>query len=74
MLNIIISILTVLFGQYGTVTGQVFEGYSETNDIYIVTLESGQEIDVYADDLVDGDHVTVYFLFGEPVRVLYEWR
>lgn len=74
MLNIIISILTVLFGQYGTVTGQVFEGYSETNDIYIVTLESGQEIDVCADDLVDGDRVTVYFLFGEPVRVLYEWR
>lgn len=74
MINIIISILTIIFGQYGTVTGQVYEGYSESNDVYIVTLENGEEIDVYADDLEDGDRVTVYFLFGEVVRVLYEWR
>lgn len=70
----IIALLALLFGQHGTVTGQVFEGYERTNDVYIVTLESGQDVDVYADDLNDGDHVTVFFLFNEPVRTLYGWR
>ncbi len=74
MIRIIISILTVLFGQYGTVTGQTYEGWSEENDRYIITLESGEVYELEADDLNDGDRVTVYFLFGEPVRVLYEWR
>ena len=58
---------------HGYVTEQTYEGYAYSNDYYIVNL-NGELYEVEADDLIEGDEVTVYFFAGEPIRTLYGHR
>lgn len=60
---------------HGIVTEKLTEGCEQDlDDTYTVTLLNGTLIDITADDLLPGDDVTVYYLDGEIVRVLYGHR
>lgn len=60
--------------EYGTVYTQLYEGYAYENDVYVITLETGEMITVECDDLNPGNPVTVYYVANIPVRVLYDYR
>lgn len=60
--------------RHGYVVEQTYEGYSESNDYYVVDID-GELYEVEADDLEEGDRVTCYFISDEEVvRTVYEWR
>lgn len=60
--------------QYGTVIEKTYEGYSLENDSYIIQFEDGNEKEISGDDLEKSDTVTVWFLYGIPVRIMYDKR
>ena len=59
---------------HGTVTDKISEGCPEEDDEYIAVLWNGTRISFTADDLLPGDDVTVFYLDGEIVRILYGIR
>ena len=71
MLKILLTILLTV--AHGTVVEEVYEGCSEHNDLYVIEVNN-EQYEICADDLNEGDEVTVYFLGEYPVRVLYGWR
>lgn len=75
-LYLILTSVLMMFSTpaHGYVTEQTYEGcYDNANDYYIVNL-NGELYEVEADDLIEGDEVTVYFFAGEPIRTLYGHR
>jgi hypothetical protein len=75
-LYLILTSVLMMFSTpvHGYVTEQTYEGcYDNANDYYIVNL-NGELYEVEADDLMEGDEVTVYFFAGEPIRTLYGHR
>lgn len=58
----------------GTVKKELFQGYSDYNDLYSIRLETGETVEVVADDLQVDDVVTVYFIFEYPYKTLYGYR
>lgn len=74
MINTIIAILALLFGQHGTVIGQTYEGFSDYNDMYLVETTNGQIYEVIADDLETGDPVTLFMVGDYCFDIMYDWR
>lgn len=72
--NTQVEILNHLEHHHAYIAMQVYEGYAEHNDIYIVELADRSFYAVKSDDLKAGDPVTVWFFQGEPVRTMYNWR
>lgn len=60
--------------RYGIVKEEIFEGYNEENDVYIIQFQDGSEKEILVDDLQKSDYVTVWFLYDIPVRMLYDKR
>ena len=60
--------------RFGHVTEQTFEGFELENDYYIIEFSDGQIHEIESDDLQIGDPVTVWFLEGVPVRMVYDYR
>ncbi len=58
----------------GTVEKELFQGYSDYNDLYSIRLETGETVEVVADDLQVNDIVTVYFIFKYPYKTLYGYK
>ena len=71
MLRLLLAIILTV--SHGTVIEQLYEGYSQHNDLYVIEVQ-GQEYEVCSDDLDPGDEITVYFWNKYPVWVLYGWR
>lgn len=64
--------LIILFGQQtGYVVQKTYEGGSTENDRYIVEVSDYHRYEIEADDLEEGDSVTVWFLFGQPALIKY---
>lgn len=74
LFRILLTLLALLPHQYGTVIEQTYEGYTESNDYYLIELDDGNIHEIEADDLAVNDRVTVYFFMDEPVRTLYGER
>lgn len=58
----------------GTVEKELFQGYAKYNDLYSIRLETGEEIEIVADDLQLDDPVTVYFIFEYPYKTVYGYK
>ena len=64
--------IAILFGQQsGYVVQKTHEGGSQENDRYIVEVSDYHRYEIEADDLEEGDSVTVWFLFGQPTLIRY---
>lgn len=74
MINTVIAILALLFGQHATVIGQTYEGYADYNDMYLVETINGQVYEVIADDLEAGDPVTLFMVGDFIIETMYDWR
>lgn len=59
---------------WGIVVSKDFEGYSEYDDNYTIECCGQVYNGILADDLDEGEEVTVYFADNQPVRVLAGWR
>ena len=69
----LILALAILFGQQsGYVIQKTYEGGSTENDRYIIEVSDYHRYEIEADDLETGDHVTVWFLFGQPTLIRYK--
>lgn len=59
--------------EYGTITEQMYEGYSGEWDVYRLNV-NGEFYTILADDYNIGDNVTTWFLFGQPTRTVFGQR
>ena len=60
--------------KHGIVVEETFEGWAESDDIYVIDVD-GILYEVESDDLLEGDEVTCYFTEKDKVaRTLYGWR
>lgn len=60
--------------KHGIVVEETFEGWAESDDIYIIDVD-GILYEVESDGLLEGDEVTCYFTEKDKVaRTLYGWR
>ena len=63
MKKILIALFISLFifssGETGRVVAQLYEGWSNSNDLYLVAF-NGYYLPLIADDLCVGDHVKYY--------------
>lgn len=74
MINTIIAILALLFGQHATVITKTYEGFADYNDLYLVETTNGQIYEVIADDLESGDPVTLFMVGDFIIDTMYDWR
>lgn len=68
----LLLILAILFGQQtGHVIEKTYEGGQHENDFYIIETSDSHRYQIEADDLDQGDRITVWFLFGQPTLIRY---
>lgn len=60
--------------RYGVVLAQLFEGWAESDDYYLIEVDTTEMFTINGDDLNVGDPVTLYYIDGAPVRMLYGFR
>ena len=59
------------YTMHGIVTEQIYEGWSEYNDYYLIEYEDGNIHEIIADDLNVGDEVVTWFHGEEAYRTQY---
>ena len=59
---------------WGVVISKDYEGGADENDNYTIECCGQVYNGIIADDLDEGEEVTVYFAENQPVRVLAGWR
>jgi hypothetical protein len=60
--------------RHGTIIEQLYEGYADEWDRYLIQFENGDIHEIISDDLIVGDEATTFFYNGRAVTTLYGWR
>ena len=58
--------------KYGIVIEQIYEGYSEENDLYLVEYSNGDIYEIESDDLNEGNVVLSMFFYDMEIRTIYK--
>jgi len=60
--------------RHGTIIEQLYEGYADEWDRYLIQFENGDIHEIISDDLIVGDEATTFFYNDRAVTTLYGWR
>jgi len=60
--------------RHGIITEQLYEGYAEEWDRYLIQFENGDIHEIISDDFQPGDEATTFFYNDRAVTTLYGWR
>ena len=59
------------YTMHGVVTEQIYEGWADYNDYYLIEYEDGNIHEIIADDLNVGDEVVTWFRGDTAYRTQY---
>lgn len=60
--------------RHGIIIEQLYEGYADEWDRYLIQFENGDIHEIISDDFQPGDEATTFFYNDTAVTTLYGWR